>query len=446
MEPEEITERLLRAARAVGAETADALAVRGESLSVEVRAGRLEEAQRAEGMDLGLRVLVGRRQAVASASDARPETILALAERAVAMAREAPEDPFAGLADPGALSPVRDAAALDLAERAPEPEPAALERAAREAEAAALAVPGVTQVEAAGASWSRRRSHLRASNGFAAGTLRTESGLSAGAISGAGTGMERDWDWDSRVHQADLRAPAEIGRTAGERAAARQGPRRPRTGTYPVLVDERVASSLIGHLLSAINGTAVARGATFLRDALGEAVLPDGLSLWEEPHRPRVSGSRLWDAEGLPTARRALVEDGRLLTWTLDLGTGRRLGMASTANAARGTSSGPAPAAGNLRLTPGAASRADLLRDMGTGLWVTSFIGATVNPTTGDWSRGASGFWVENGEAVHPVSEVTVAGTLREMLRRIVPADDGREHLGRVVPSLLLSGLTVAGA
>lgn len=436
---------LLDAARKAGADSADALVVSGASLSIEVRAGQLEEATRAEGIDLGLRVLVGRRQAVVSSSDRRPATFAAMAERAVAMAREAPEDPSAGLAEPGLLATARDAAALDLCDPSPEPDPAALESLAREAEAAALAVPGVAQVEAAGASWARREVALAATNGFAASHWRSDASLSCGAISGTGTGMERDWDWDGRVYASDLRSARDIGRTAGERAAARANPRRPRTGTYSVLFDERVAASLIGHLLSAINGSAVARGATFLRDAMGQAVLPAGLSLREDPHRPRLGSSRLWDAEGLPTAPRAIVEDGRLVTWTLDLATGRRLGMSSTANAARGPGGTPQPAVTGVALTQGTATRADLLARMGTGLLVTSLIGSTINPNTGDYSRGASGFWVERGEVAHPVSEVTVAGNLRDMLLRIVPANDARAHLSRVVPSLLIEGMTVAG-
>jgi PmbA protein len=439
--------RLLDEARRAGAEAADALVARGQSLSVEVRAGRLEEAQRAEGVDLGLRVLVGRRQAVVSASDARDDTLRQMAERAVAMAREAPEDATAGLAEPGQLAAARDMAPLDLADPSSEPEPAALEAEAREAEAAALAVRGVSQVEAAGAGWSRREVALAATNGFAGGYARTDRSLSVSAIAGHGTAMERDWDWDHRVHAADLRGAAEIGRTAGERAAAREGATKPPTGAFPVLFDERVAASLIGHLLSAINGAAVARGSSFLRDRLGQPVLPEGMTLREEPHRPRNPASKLWDAEGLPTAPKALVENGVLMTWVLDLASARRLGMESTANAARGPGSTPSPAVTTVELTQGTASRDDLLARMGTGLLVTSLIGSTINPNTGDYSRGASGFWVEGGRIARPVNEGTIAGNLIDMLARLVPANDARPHLTRVVPSLLIEeGMTVAGA
>jgi PmbA protein len=437
--------RLLEAARRAGAEAADAMAVEGTSLSIDVRDGRLEEAQRAESLDLGLRVLVGRRQAIVSASDLSDRTIAAMAERAVAMAREAPEDPHAGLADPAELARDRDMARLDLFDPAPEPAPAALQDDARRAEAAARAVPGITRMDQASAGYSRRRVHLAATNGFSAGYARSDRGLSCVAIAGEGTGMERDWDYDSRVFQADLRQPEEIGRIAGERAVARLGAVKPRTGTYPVLFDERVAGSLMGHLLSAVNGAMVARGSSFLRDALGRQVLPRGLSLTEEPHRPRIGASRLFDAEGLPTAQRDIVADGVLTGWVLDLATGRKLGMPSTGNAARGPSSLPSPAVTSIRLTPGDRDLAALLAELGTGLYVTQMIGSTINPNTGDYSRGASGFWVEGGRIGHPVNECTIAGNLRDMLLRIIPGNDGREDRSHVVPSILLPDMVIAG-
>jgi PmbA protein len=441
----DLTARLLDAARAAGAESADAMAVMGMQVSVEVRQGRLEEAQRAEGVELGLRVMLGRRQAVVSSSDTRDATLAAMAERAVAMAREAPEDPTTGLADPSQLARDRDAARLELCDPEAEPEPAALEAQARETEAAALAVPGVTQTESAGVSWSQREVALAATNGFSGGYLRSDRSISCGAISGTGTRMEREWDWDHRVFAADLRPAAEIGRTAGERAAAREGSRKPRTGTFPILFDERVASSLIGHLLSAINGAAIARGSSFLRDAMGGMVLPEGLTLTEDPHRPRSPASRLWDAEGLPTQRRDIVADGRLTTWTLDLASARKLGLESTGNAARGPGGTPSPSVTNVELTQGTASWEDLLAQMGTGLLVTGLIGSTINPNTGDYSRGASGFWVEGGQVAFPVNECTIAGNLKDMLRRIIPANDARPWLTRVVQSLLLEGMTLAG-
>ena len=442
---ESLTDALLTAARTAGADAADALAVEGTSLSIDIRAGRLEQAERSESIELGLRVLIGRRQACVSVSDVSDATIRAVAERAVAMAREAPEDPFIGLADPDQLAQDRDAAALELADGAAEPEAGALEEDARRAEAAAMAVAGITQVEAS-AGYGARRMHMAASNGFAGGYGRTSRSFSAVAFTGSGTGMERDWAAESRTFQGDLPPPEDAGRLAGERALERLGARKPRTGAYPVLYDERVAASLIGHLVSAANGGAVARGASWAQDLLGRQVLPSGLSVIEDPMRPRISGSRPFDAEGLATQRRAIVADGVLTGWTLDLATGRKLGMPSTASASRGTSAPPSPGVSNMDLTQGTASRADLVRDMGTGLLITALIGSAINPTTGDYSRGASGFWVENGAITHAVNEVTVAGNLCEMLLRITPANDARGHLSTRVPSLLVEGMTLAGA
>ncbi|MCR9151008.1 MAG: TldD/PmbA family protein [Rhodobacteraceae bacterium] len=442
---EMLTARLLDAAAKAGAETADAIAIEDRSIGIDVRGGRLEQAERSEGVEIGLRVLIGRRQACVSASDISDRTLAEMAERATAMAREAPEDPTAGLADPAQLATSWDLAALDLDDPAAEPDPAALQDDACRAEAAALAVAGVSQAQSASAGYGRRRVHLAATNGFSGGYARTSRSVSAVAITGEGTAMERDWAVESRVYQADLPDPEGVGRLAGERAAARAGARKPPTGAFPVLYDERVAGGLVGHLLSAANGAAVARGASWLRDALGERVLPPGLSVIEDPHRARISGSRPFDAEGLATRRRAIVEDGVLAGWVLDLATARKLGMESTGNAQRGTSAPPAPGTSNIALTQGTASRDDLIREMGRGLWITSLIGATINPTTGDYSRGASGFWVEGGEIAWPVNECTIAGNLRDMLMRITPANDARMHLGTVVPSLLVEGLTLAG-
>ncbi|MBB95764.1 MAG: modulator protein [Rhodobacteraceae bacterium] len=437
---------LLDAARKAGAEAADTLAIEGRSVSIDVREGVLEQAERSESVDLGLRVLVGRKQAIVSASDTRPQTLAMMAERAVAMAREAPDDPYCGLAEPGELASDLDASALDLADPAPEPAPETLRDMALEAEAAAKAIEGVSQVQSAGGHYGMNRVHLAATNGFSAGYTRTATSVSCVAIAGTGSGMEREYDGDSRTFAADLRAPDEIGRIAGERAVAALNARQPATGTYPVLFDERISSSLVGHLLAAINGASVARGSSWLMDGLDTQVLPDTLSLIEDPHRPRIGGSRPFDAEGLPTQRRAIVDKGVLTGWTLDLASARKLGLASTGNATRGPSSPPSPSNWNIELTPGTQTRADLVRDMGTGLLVTSMIGATINPNTGDYSRGASGFWVENGEIAFAVNECTIAGNLRDMLLRIQPANDARGYLSRVVPSLLIDGMTLAGS
>ena len=442
---QDLTEALLRAARGAGASAADAMAVDGTAISVDVRQGRLEQAERSEGIEIGLRVLVGQRQACVSASDISARTIADMAERAVAMAREAPEDDSIGLADPAQLARGWDLAALELSDPAPDAAASSLEADARRAEAAALAVRGISQVDSASASYGRRRIHIMASNGFSGGYERTSRSISAVAITGEGLNMERDWAAESRSFQADLPAAEDIGRLAGERTVERAGARKTATGSFPVLFDERVAGSLIGHVLSAVNGSSVVRGASWLRDALGQQILPKGLSITEDPHRRRLSGSRPFDAEGLPTRRREIVTDGVLTGWTLDLGTARRLGMVSTGAASRNAASPPVPGNGNIALTQGTQSRAALLADMGTGLLVTGFLGASINPTTGDYSRGVSGFWIEKGQIAFPVNECTIAGNLRDMLARLTPANDARSHLSLVVPSLLVEGLTIAG-
>lgn len=441
-----LTQAMLDAAKRAGADAADALAISSRSLSIEVLHGRLEHAERAEGVDIGLRVLVGQRQANVSSSDTKPETIAEMAARAVAMAREAPEDSSVGLAEPSQLSARRDACGMELADPAPEPDPKTLEADALEAEAAALAVRGVAQVQGASAGYSRTDIHLALSNGFSGGYARTGRSTSCVAISGDGLAMERDYSGESRTFQGDLPDAERIGSEAGERAVARRDPKRPPTGAYPVLFDERISSSLIGHLMAAINGSSIVRGSSWLQDAMGEELLPKGMDLVEDPFRPRISGSRPFDGEGLAVTRRNVIADGRLQTWTLDLATARRLGLESTGNASRGTSSPPAPSAGNLALSPGRVGRDALIGEMGTGLIVTSLMGASINPTTGDYSRGASGFWVENGEITGPVNECTIAGNLRPMLRSIIPANDAKPHHSRLVPSLLVEGLTIAGA
>lgn len=437
---------MLAAATTAGAESADAIVVDGTSVSISVLGGALESAERSEGIELGLRVLIGQRQALVSVSDTSVEAIETMAERAVAMAKEAPEDPDIGLADPGDLAVAPDITGLELADPADEPSPASLQDHAARAEAVALGVDGISQVQSATAAYGRRRVFLAATNGLANGYGRTDSALSCVAITGSGTGMERDYAGEQRIFAADLPSPEEVGRLAADRTVERAGARKPPTGAYPVLYDERVAASLIGHLLQAANGAAIVRGASWLRDALGEAVLPAGLSVLEDPHRPRTTGSKPFDAEGLATRPRAIVEKGVLTGWTLDLATGRKLGMPSTANAARGASSTPSPSNHNIQLTQGDQDRDALIRQMGTGLLVTSMIGSSINPNTGDYSRGASGFWVENGEITYPVNECTVAGHLRDMLKTIIPANDARPHLSRSVPSLLVEGLTIAGA
>ena len=437
----ERAERLVKAACAAGADAADAVAVRSLSLSVEVRDGAVEESQSAEGDDLGLRVLVGKRQAVVSSNESNGDTRV-LAERAVAMAKAAPEDKFAGLADEKLLA--HDFPDLDLIDR-DLPTVKRLEDMARAAEAAALAVKGVAKSSGASASAGIGGMVLVTSTGFRGAYLGSQHGLSMSAIAGEGTGMESDYDYSAALHAADLESPEKIGRTAGERAVKRLNPRKVATRKVPVVFDPRIAGSMVSHLASAANGSSVARKTSFLRDKMGEKLFADGIGIVDDPRRLRGLRSRPFDGEGVATRRLALIEDGVLKSWLLDCATARELSLATTGHASRGTSSIPSPSASNLHMAPGRKSPAELIADIADGFYVTDLIGMGVNMVTGDYSRGASGFWIENGKLTFPVSEVTIAGHLLDMFRSLTPANDLVFRYGTNAPTLRLEGLTVAG-
>jgi PmbA protein len=438
----DLAQRLVTAARRAGADQADAVAVRSISLSVDVRDGAVEESQRSEGDDLGLRVIVGRKQAVVSTNDLKGNGFDALAERAVAMARAAPEDRFAGLADPAQLA--RQLPALDLID--PQmPEVDALEARAREAEAAALAVAGVTKSGGASASAGIGGMVLVTSHGFHGATIASRHGVAMTAIAGEGTGMERDYDFSSTLHAADLDSSQAIGRRAGERAVERLNPRKVATRRVPVVFDSRISGSLVGHVASAANGSAIARKTSFLREKLGAKILASGIDIIDDPLRPRGLRSRPFDAEGVAGRSLKLVEDGVLSTWLLDCATARELDLQTTGHAQRGVSSTPSPGASNLHLTPGEKSPEELIADIEDGFYVTDMIGMGVNLVTGDYSRGASGFWIENGERTYAVSEVTIAGHLLEMFASIKPANDLVFRYGINAPTLRVEGMTVAG-
>lgn len=436
-------EDLLKAARAAGADAADAVYVEGDSLSHSQRLGNVEMIERAEGRDLGLRVFVGHRQASVSATEVEPETFAGLAGRAMAMARAVPEDPFCGIAGPDrfAVQPPQ----LELAD-AEEPPAELLISRASEAEDAARAVKGVTNSEGAEASWGRTSVFLAATNGFAGSYARSSHSVGVSVIAGSGNDMQTDYDSHTAVFSADLMAPAEIGRSAGERAVARLGARPVRTVKAPVVFDPRVAGSLLRHLLGAINGASVARGTSFLKDRLGEPVMAAGLSVVEDPHRPRGLRSKPFDGEGLANRRNALIDDGVLTTWLLDLRSARQLELDPTGHASRGTSGPPSPSATNVWLEAGTVSRQDLLAGIDSGLYVTETIGMGVDGVTGDYSRGAGGYWIDKGELAFPVTELTIASNLKEMFKAITPADDLDLRYGIDAPTLRIDGMTIAGA
>ena len=435
-------ERLVKAALARGADAADAVALRGMSLAIEVRDGAVEESERAEGDDLGLRVLVGRRQAVVSTNDMASDGSAALAERAVAMARAAPEDKFAGLADAALLA--HDFPDLDLID--PElPTITELEAMARAAEVAGLAVKGVAKSGGASASAGIGGMVLVTSHGFRGAYLGSRHGLSMTAIAGSGTGMERDYDYSSVLHAADLESPEKIGRTAGERAVERLNPRKVSTRKVPVVFDRRVSGSLVSHLASAANGASVARKTSFLRDKMGEKLFADGIRIIDDPLRKRGLRSHPFDGEGVAGRKLALVDDGVLRSWILDCATARELGLATTGHAQRGVSSVPSPGASNLHLEAGRLSPEALIADIKDGFYVTDLIGMGANMVTGDYSRGASGFWIENGKRTFAVSEVTIAGHLLDIFRTLTPANDLEFRYGTNAPTVRLEGLTVAG-
>ena len=437
-----LLEALLGEAKAAGADAADALMGSGTSLSVGRRLGKVEEIERAESDTVGLRVFVGSRSAIVSSGAIDPEGFARLAEQAVAMARVVPEDRFSTIPD---APPPPDSAPLDMDDPA-EPGVEALLARAAAAEEAALAVKGITNSEGAGASWSRSHVALATSRGFAGAYSRSSHGVSVSPIAGEGVSMQRDYEYSAAVHGADLADPAVLGRAAAERAVSRLDPRRPATAKLPVVYHPRVAGSLLGHFAGAINGASIARGTSFLKDAMGQAIFAPGISIIDDPLRRRGLRSRSFDGEGQPVSRRALIEDGRLTTWLLDSRSAAQLGLATTGHAARGTSGPPSPAPSNLYMQPGALSPEALIADIGLGLYVIELIGMGVNGITGDYSRGAAGFMIRDGQLAEPVAEVTVAGSLREMFLHLTPANDLEFRRGTDAPTLRIEGMTMAGA
>ena len=440
-------EHLLRTvvsqALSAGADAAEAVFAERSSLSVGVRLGVLEEVEREESRELGVRVFIGARQASVSGSDVSREGRTRLVERVVAMAREAAEDPYASLAERGRLAS-GDADSLDLVDPE-EPDAEALEAQARASETAALAVPGVTNSGGGQASWSRSAWRLATSDGFAGSYAATASALAAQAIAGEGQAMEQAGEAKAMRWRADLPSPEAVGSEAGRRAVASLGARKIESTTAPVIFESRLASALIGPFVGAISGPSVARGVSFLKDRLGQAVFATSVSLTDDPHLRRGLGSSPFDDEGVANARMEIVTDGVLATWLLNTSSARQLGLQTTGHAARGLASPPGVGVGNLTVSPGDRDLAELMGDAGRGLLITAMFGPSLNPNTGDWSVGCSGQWFEHGELAFPVTEITVAGNLVDIYARLIPGSDleTRGHIN--APSLLVDALSIAG-
>jgi PmbA protein len=439
----DLASMLVERARHAGAEAAEVLVAESASLSVSWRLGKLEDVERSEGRDIGLRVFIGKKQATVSSTDTSEAALQPMIERAVAMARAAPEDPWCGLADKALLA--RDWPDLDIEDKTPSLSAEELAALAAEAEEAALAVKGVTNSGGASAGTGRSTATLVTSAGFAGTYAGTSSSFSCSVLAGEGTAMERDYDYSSMRHKADLERPAEIGRRAGEKAVRRLHPRKVSSQAVPVVYDPRVSGGLIGHFAGAISGSAIARGTSFLKKAMGQRIFPESISIVDDPHMKRGLRSKPFDGEGVANRRMTLVENGVLTTWLLDTATARQLGLQSTGHAARGTGGPPSPSTTNLYMEAGCLTVKELIADIRSGLYITELIGMGVNGVTGDYSRGASGFWIENGEIAYPVSEITVAGNLKDMFLNMTPADDLEFRYGTNAPTIRVEGMTIAG-
>ncbi|MFW2830076.1 TldD/PmbA family protein [Sphingomonas sp. ID0503] len=447
LSPSESNDRaaaLIDLARKAGADAADAIYVGQASTEVQVRLGLLEDVGRSEGESIGLRVFSGSRSASVSSSDLSPDALAQLAERGLAMAREAPEDPYAGLA-PAELLFQGDPVDVE-ADDGGDPMPAELKLRALTAEDAARSVEGVTNSEGAGASASRSVIALATSHGFARAYTASGYGCSASVIAGSGGGMQRDYAYHSARHEIDLDDPAEIGRRAGDRAVRRLDPVKLASGQMPILFDPRVGASLLGHLIGAITGSSIARRTSFLLDALDTQVFAPGVTIRDDPHRRRGLRSKAFDGEGLPTAPTTIIDKGVLTGWLMESASARQLGLKPTGHASRGVGGAPGVSPTNLYMEPGDLSPEALMSDVVQGVYVTELIGQGVNGVTGDYSRGASGFLIVNGEIGPAVAEITIAGNLKDMFQSLTPANDLRFRRATDVPTLRVDGMMVAGA
>lgn len=437
-----ILEDLIKKAMAKGATAADAIRVQGTSTNVSYRLGEIEEIERSEAHDLGLRVLIGKQQAFVSSNDTKEDVLDSLVERALAMAKNMPEDQYCGLADPDLLATnIPDLDLYDPTEKTAEE----LTAFAKAAEEAALGVKGITNSEGASASFGHSSIAMVTSGGFAGSYSGSSHSVGISVIGGEGTGMERDYDYDSQRHFEDLRDPAEVGLSAGMRTIKNLNPRKMPSASVPVVYSDRVSNSIVGHFAGAVSGASVARGTSFLKDKMGQAIFGKGVNIVDDPHRIRGAGSKPFDGEGVGNGRLDLIEDGVLNSWILNSSAARQLGLTSNGRASRGTASPPGSSTTNLYMEAGDLSLEELIKDIKSGLYITSLIGFGVNGVTGDYSRGASGFWIENGKITYAVSELTVAGNLMDMFQNVTPADDLKFKFGTNAPSLRIEGMMVAG-
>ena len=439
-----IAEKLVERAIAAGASCADALYVGERASSVEVRLGEIEQVNRSEGEEIGLRSFIGQRSASVASSDLSDEALGVLVERCIAMAAEAPEDPYAGLA-PQQLLQLGELPALDTNDPR-EPDPTELRSRALEAEGAALHVPGVTNSSGAGASASASTIALATSGGFVGAYRTSAHGCSAAVIAGEGASMQRDHAWHSARHLEDLESAAEIGSRAGDRAVSRLDPKRPKPGRYPVIFDPRVSSSLLGHFAGAITGSSITRKTSFLQDRLGKEVFEKSVTIIDDPLRRRGLRSRPFDAEGVRVSRQELVSGGVLNRWIAESASARQLGIEPTGHAARGVGGAPGASPSNLYIEAGKRSREELLAAFPQALLVIELIGQGVNPVTGDYSRGAVGFMVRNGELAEPVAEITIASNLIDMFATLEPGSDLEFRRAIDAPTILIPEMTVGAA
>jgi len=441
--PEDTLTALIKAAKSAGADAADALVVESVSSGVSYRLGKLEDVERAESYDLGLRVFVGQKVAFVSSTDFSRAALDQLPGRAIAMAKLAPEDKLAGLAPREKLATTFPS--LDL-EDTQEPSADTLVEVARSVEGAAMAVKGVTNSEGGGASFSRSAIALATSEGFFGAYAGTSHGIGVAVLAGEGTAMERDYDQASARHKSDLQSAECVGKNAGERAVRRLNPRKAKSQAVPVVYDPRVSGGLVGHLAGAISGASIARGVSFLKEKLGKEIFSSAVNIVDDPHRVRGLRSKPFDGEGVANQRRVVIANGVLQTWLLDCASAKQLALSTTGHAARGTGGPPSPSPTNLYMEAGSVSPDELISDIREGFYVTELIGMGVNGVTGDYSRGAAGFWIESGKIAYPVSEITIAGNLKDMFRNLTAASNLEFRYGTNAPTVRVEGMTIAGA